>query len=239
MIAVMFNLALFPLNTVLFPGMPLQLHIFEPRYQTLIRQCLDTHQPFGVVLIHQGLEAYGPLATPVQVGCAARIINTIPLEGGRMNLTAVGDERFRIIKLNYEQPFLVGEVESVPIERPSSIEIARGTRQLAPWVSEYLRLVNQVDPDHMADLGGIDLPEDPLVMLYLAASILHVPATEKQALLEATYANELLAKVVRLYRRETAVMRKVKLVSLAYSLSSSRENSAEYQRSSSGRLYSS
>ena len=171
----MFNLALFPLNTVLFPGMPLQLHIFEPRYRIMIRQCLDTNQPFGVVLIHQGLEAYGPLATPVQMGCSARIITTDPLEGGRMNLTAVGDERFRILKLNYEQPFLVGEVESVPLERPSSIELVRGVRHLAPWVSEYLRLVNQIDPDNTADLGDLDLPEDPLVMLYLAASILHVP----------------------------------------------------------------
>ena len=204
----MFDLALFPLNTVLFPGMPLQLHIFEPRYQTMIRSCLDHQQPFGVVLIHQGLEAYGPLAKPVQMGCAARIINTIPLEDGRMNLTAVGDERFRILKLNYDLPYLVGEVESVPLERPSSIEIARGARQLAPWVSEYLRLIQRIDAENAPDLSVIDLPEDPLVMLYLAASILQVPAVEKQHLLEVTYASELLAHVVRLYRREAVVLRK-------------------------------
>jgi len=204
----MFDLALFPLNTVLFPGMPLQLHIFEPRYQTMIRSCLDHQQPFGVVLIHQGLEAYGPLAKPVQMGCAARIINTIPLEDGRLNLTAVGDERFRILKLNYDLPYLVGEVESVPLERPSSIEIARGARQLAPWVSEYLRLIQRIDAEIAPDLSVIDLPEDPLVMLYLAASILQVPAVEKQHLLEVTYASELLAHVVRLYRREAVVLRK-------------------------------
>ena len=204
----MFDLALFPLNTVLFPGMPLQLHIFEPRYQTMIRSCLDHQQPFGVVLIHQGLEAYGPLAKPVQMGCAARIINTTPLEDGRMNLTAVGDERFRVLKLNYDLPYLVGEVESVPLERPSSIEIARGAHQLAPWVSEYLRLIQRIDAENAPDLSVIDLPEDPLVMLYLAASILQVPAVEKQHLLEVTYASELLAHVVRLYRREAAVLRK-------------------------------
>ena len=205
----MFDLALFPLNTVLFPGMPLQLHIFEPRYRIMIRHCLDNHQPFGVVLIHQGLEAYGPLAAPVQRGCSARIVNTTALEDGRMNLTAVGDERFRILKLSYELPYLVGEVESVPLEKPSSIEIARGARQLAVWVSEYLRLVNQIDADRMPDLDGIDLPDDPLVMLYLAASILQLPAAEKQPLLEVTYASELLEQVVRLYRRETAVLRKL------------------------------
>jgi Lon protease-like protein len=188
--------------------MPLQLHIFEPRYRIMIRHCLDTHQPFGVVLIHQGLEAYGPLATPMQMGCSARIVNTQPLEDGRMNLTAVGDERFRILALKHELPYLVGEVESVPMERPSSIEIARGARHLAPWVSQYLGLVNQIDPDNGTDLSSVDLPEDPLIMLYLAASILQVPAMEKQPLLEVTYANELLTKIVRLYRRETAVLRK-------------------------------
>ena len=77
-----------------------------------------------------------------------------------------------------------------------SIEIARGARQLAPWVSEYLRLVQRIDAENAPDLSVIDLPEDPLVMLYLAASILQVPAAEKQHLLEVTYASELLAHVV-------------------------------------------
>ncbi len=208
MIGTMFDLALFPLNTVLFPGMPLQLHIFEPRYRTMIRHCLDRQQPFGVVLIHQGLEAYGPLATPEKMGCTARIIQVAPFEDGRLNLTAVGDERFRILTLNHDRPYLVGEVESAPLEKPSSIEIARGVRLLTPWVSEYLRLVHRIDPENAPDLGDIDLPEDPLVMLSLAASILHVPAIEKQALLEMTYASDLLAQVVRLYRREAAVLRR-------------------------------
>jgi len=56
----MYELALFPLFTVLFPGMPLHLRIFEPRYRLMIKRCLDANQPFGVVLIRKGEEARDP-----------------------------------------------------------------------------------------------------------------------------------------------------------------------------------
>jgi len=70
----MFELPLFPLNTVLYPGTPLYLHIFEPRYQRMINLCLNEHRPFGVVLIRHGQEALGPLAEPYRIGCTADII---------------------------------------------------------------------------------------------------------------------------------------------------------------------
>ena len=60
----MLELPLFPLNTVLFPGMPLNLHIFEERYKRMMQACIESSKPFGVVLIKQGLEAHGPLADP-------------------------------------------------------------------------------------------------------------------------------------------------------------------------------
>jgi uncharacterized protein len=203
----MYTLPLFPLNTVLFPGMPIQLHIFEPRYRLMVHRCLDEKQPFGVVLIQKGLEAYGPLAEPVQVGCAARIAEMTPLEDGRMNLTALGDERFRVKQLSFDEPYLVGEVESFPLERPHSLGILRGMRELMPWVKSYLGLVSQLDTHEPLNLAEIDLPEDPQMLLYLAASLLQVPATEKQPLLEAPGAVDLLALLLRLYRRENAVMR--------------------------------
>ncbi len=204
----MYALPLFPLNTVLFPGMPIQLHIFEQRYRLMIRRCHSDGQPFGVVLIHSGVEAYGPAAEPVRVGCTARIARLVPLEDGRMNLTALGEERFRISKLNHDQPYLVGQVESLPLEAPSSIGLLRAARQLTPRVKEYLRLVSQLNPKEPVDLDEIDFPEDPLLLIHLAASLLQVPAVEKQPLLEAHSAGELMAEVFRLYRRETAVLRR-------------------------------
>src|SRR5512147_2655499 len=92
----MYELPLFPLNTVLFPGMPISLHIFEPRYKLMIEQCIQIAQPFGVVLIREGVEALGPSAEPHQIGCSAQITQVERLEDGRMNIVAVGVERFQI-----------------------------------------------------------------------------------------------------------------------------------------------
>ena len=203
----MYKLALFPLNTVLFPGIPIQLHIFEPRYRMMMRRCLDTQQPFGVVCIHHGLEANGPLAEPFQIGCTARINQVEPLADGRMNLTALGEDRFRVLSFSYDQPYLEGEVESLPLEQPHSIEIMRGVRRLSWKVSQYLQLIRQSDPNSELDLAQIHLPEDPLALLNLSAALLQVPAAEKQPLLEVVYAREMLALLERLYRRELVMLK--------------------------------
>lgn len=86
----MYELPLFPLNTVLFPGTPIQLHIFEDRYLKMINRCIEEHKPFGVVLIEEGSEAFGPLAKPYRIGCTALIAKVEKLEDGRINITAVG-----------------------------------------------------------------------------------------------------------------------------------------------------
>jgi Lon protease-like protein len=104
----MFSLSLFPLNTVLFPGMPISLHIFEDRYKQMINLCIDTRQTFGVVLIREGDEALGLLAEPYPVGCTAQITQVERLADGRMNIIAVGLERFQILSLNAEKPYLMG-----------------------------------------------------------------------------------------------------------------------------------
>src|SRR5205814_5524803 len=86
-------MALFPLNTVLFPGMPLPLHIFEERYKLMIGRCLEEERPFGVVLIQSGPEV-GGTAVPHRVGTTAHIAAVRRLDDGRMNLIAIGQERF-------------------------------------------------------------------------------------------------------------------------------------------------
>ena len=88
----MLNLPLFPLNTVLFPEMPLPLHIFEVRYKQMIAKCLAGDRTFGVVLIKHGSEALGPLAEPYSIGCTARIIESQSLGEGRMEITTVGED---------------------------------------------------------------------------------------------------------------------------------------------------
>jgi Lon protease-like protein len=104
------RLALFPLHTVLFPGGPLPLRIFETRYTDMVRRCLREQQPFGVVLIQEGEEA-GPVATTATVGCSARIADFYTMQDGLLGISCVGEQKFRVLHVRREPDGLnIGEV---------------------------------------------------------------------------------------------------------------------------------
>jgi len=98
------RIPLFPLNVVLFPGEPLPLHIFEPRYRRMVRECLDSKTHFGMLL-----------ALPdgcVRVGCSAEILEvTKRYDDGRMDILAVGRNRFRVVELFTDDPLLEGRID--------------------------------------------------------------------------------------------------------------------------------
>ena len=105
------ELPLFPLNNVvLFPGMKLPLHIFEERYKEMIGRCSETDSPFGVLLIKEGQEV-GETAEPFTVGATARIAEVQRLDDGRMNILTQGEQRFRVVEIIQEIPYLVGLVQ--------------------------------------------------------------------------------------------------------------------------------
>jgi uncharacterized protein len=85
---------LFPLQTVLFPGGPLPLRIFETRYTDMVGRCAREQKPFGVVLIQEGAEA-GDVATTAAVGCAARIADFYTLQDGLLGISCLGERKFR------------------------------------------------------------------------------------------------------------------------------------------------
>ncbi len=94
------RLPLFPLHSVLCPGIALPLHIFEPRYREMVGQCLETGSPFGVVLIREGREV-GPLAGHIaDVGTTAAIRQAGRYPDGRLDIVTVGETRFRIVSLD-------------------------------------------------------------------------------------------------------------------------------------------
>ncbi|HSV86283.1 MAG TPA: LON peptidase substrate-binding domain-containing protein, partial [Levilinea sp.] len=141
MIIMIYELPLFPLNTVLFPGVPIQLHIFEGRYKLLVRYCLEKNEPFGVALIRKGMEALAALAEPYPIGCTARIVEIEPLDSGNMNLTALGDERFEIKALDRSMPYLIAKVEAKPLVSERALEQLPGTKLLEGWMKDYLSLL--------------------------------------------------------------------------------------------------
>ena len=202
----MFDLPLFPLNTVLFPGMPLPLHIFEERYKRMIRLCMENTQPFGVVLIRSGSEAQGPLAEPFEIGCTARILEIQPLVEGRMNIITLGENRFRILSTHPQDEYLVGRVELFPLEETDPQGMASLAQRLLPRVKQYMHILSEASD---TDLEPEKLPADPIVLAYLAAVLVQIPAEEKQNLLAEQRAIDLLGNMEKIYRREVVMLQAI------------------------------
>jgi Lon protease-like protein len=121
-------LPLFPLHTVLFPGGPLPLRIFETRYTDMVRSCTREQRPFGVVLIQDGDEA-GPVATTSTVGCSARIADFYTMQDGLLGISCVGERKFRVQRVWRASDGLhLGEVTWITPEPP------------VPLPNEYARL---------------------------------------------------------------------------------------------------
>ena len=107
---------LFPLATVLYPGMLLPLRIFEPRYMDMAKACLKHDQAFGVCLIREGAEVGAP-ATPEAVGCLARIVDWDMAQLGILKVRAEGLERFRLVDSKATaNGLLIGDIERIAVE---------------------------------------------------------------------------------------------------------------------------
>lgn len=206
----MFELPLFPLNTVLFPGMPLELHIFEERYKIMIGMCIEKRLPFGVLLLQSGtpeLDPYEPDRSiiPHLVGCTAQITQVKPLPEGRMNITVVGKERFKIVSLNHDKPYLVGMVEMIPMEIGDVRELMAYSRRLRGWIVRYLTVLQSAGQLHF---DSKHLPNDPIALAYLGAVLLQgVSMHKKQQLLSAELMAKLVQELCSIYRTEVSLLR--------------------------------
>ena len=200
----MMEMPLFPLkNVVLFPGMVLPLHIFEPRYREMINRCIAERIPFGVLLIDQGQEVGGD-AKPHLVGTAARIVRVDRLEDGCMNITAVGTQRFRVQELNQRgHSYLSGTVSQFPLVNGATKQAADLAQRVRPQVLDYVDLLAKASS---TNLRLERLPEDPLTLAFMIAIALQVKAGDKQKLLEQPGIPEILALEARLIARESKLM---------------------------------
>jgi Lon protease-like protein len=192
------QLRLFPLNTVLFPGMQLPLHIFEERYRQMIRECIQAEESFGVVLIRDGHEVGGP-ATPFDVGTSARIAQVERLEDGRLNLLTTGEARFRILSLIQERPFLLAEVEWLT----DSVGDPEETASLQAQVIEKFTECYQIG---LATTGQwaarVAVPRTPGDLADFVAARLQLPPHYKQGLLETMSVTERLRQEIVMLEQE-------------------------------------
>jgi Lon protease-like protein len=147
------ELPLFPLNTVLLPGVALPLHIFEERYRLMIGRCLERREPFGVVLIRQGQETGSGEIRLADVGTVARIRQASRYADGRMDLVTVGIRRFRIDTLHAgREPYLLGEVTVLDEPFGSAEDLAQLSQRVGRNFLRYLELLQPA-------LGADDAPE--------------------------------------------------------------------------------
>lgn len=183
-------LPLFPLELVLLPGTPLPLHIFEPRYKEMIRECLTTSAPFGVVrAVEDGI---------ADVGCTAEIITvTKEYPDGRLDLICEGRSRFEVLELNRDRSFLQAEVLMVPDEPGATTEQER-VRAVQLHL-EILSLAGAVQDLSAADQNQLSfylagsLPLD----LDFKQKLLSIHSESQRIEAVAAYFGELLPKLKR------------------------------------------
>lgn len=190
----MTRIGLFPLRTVLLPGAALQLHIFEDRYKEMIAGCIQSGDPFGVLLDRNANEV-GDDLDPFDVGTTAHIAEVSHLPEGRMLILTRGDRRFRIERVVQKKPFWTAEVSY--LEEPVgggavATLLAVAAERFTDYLQALLALFGR-------ELDSVRMPEDVTASSYLIADALQIDGPVKQRLLEAeTSVDRLRAEVVLL-----------------------------------------
>lgn len=195
----LFEVPLFPLNVVLFPGMALPLHIFEVRYRQMVADCLADRAPFGVALALPESALEHEASAPV--GTLARIADYEELPDGRYNLLALGTRRFAIVEQRHERRYLTGLVR--PLQDDDAEPDTECVQSARTALYAYLRLVLKlVGSEHRQ----IEVPTEPEELSYLIGICLTCEDCEKQRLLEVTSVGERLRRGVALLRKETEAL---------------------------------
>ncbi|NGM15301.1 LON peptidase substrate-binding domain-containing protein [Verrucosispora sioxanthis] len=213
------RLPVFPLATVLFPGLVLPLHIFEERYRALVRHLValpdGAPREFGVVAIRSGWEvASGPGqemsgdVTLHEVGCTAELRQVTELEDGGFDIVTVGRRRFRVGEVDRSSaPYLTAEVRWLPEpDGPDETADLLAARVIAVF-RQYLGLIR-------AEAGELteQLPEDPTVLSHLVAATAALTVTDRQQLLAIDDTAARLRAELHLLNREAALLRQVRAV---------------------------
>ena len=199
-------LPLFPLGTVLYPGLPLPLHIFEPRYRQLVRDLLDGPQPgrFGVIAIRKGRETgVDGVSALYEIGCTATLRRVAEHEDGRYDLVTAGTERFRLASLDDSLPYLRGEVEFLPEPAGDEAAAALAVQAVQSAFRDYLGALSE----RGAEITVPELPGEPVLLSYLVAATIVLDLPDRQGLLAVPDALRRLEAERALLLREAAMLR--------------------------------
>lgn len=199
------ELPMFPLNTVVFPGVTLPLHVFEERYRALVEHLSGIEDPaeriFGTVGIREGYEVGDHGAQSLfRVGVLLQLTEVERHDDGTFDIVAVGRERIRMERLQAGEAYPVGEVEL--LAEPSDVvpdHVALRARETFTAYREVLRGI-------AGDPFSGDLPRDPVYLGWTLAACAPLPMAERQGLLEAASATDRLVEVTDLLQQELEAM---------------------------------
>ena len=200
-------LPLFPLGTVLYPGLLLPLHIFEERYRQLVRDLLAGSEPgqFGVIAIRKGRETgVDGVSALYEIGCIAALRQVREHSDGRFDLVTAGTQRFRLVSLEHGRPYLRGVADL--LAEDCGDEAAAGAA---------VRAVQRAFRDYLVTLAARgsgevtipELPDEPIALSYLVAASMVVDLPDRQALLAEPDALRRLQAERELLAREIAMLR--------------------------------
>jgi uncharacterized protein len=205
------RLPLFPLGSVLYPGLVLPLHIFEDRYRQLVADLLAAPQPrkFGVIAIRQGRETgIDGVSALYETGCTAVLRQVEKYPDGRFDLVTVGTERFRLVQLAEPAPYFSGEVDLLPDSMGNPAEAAAAVPSVQRQFRAYLELLTERG---RAQITVSDLPDEPVLLSYLVAAAVVADVPAKQRLLEEPDAVRRLAAEHALLATEMRMIRSLTL----------------------------
>lgn len=212
--AVTDELPLFPLNTVLFPGQTMQLHVFEDRYRALVHHLLAvpdrSQRLFGVVAIREGYEVGTQGVQSVhRVGCVAQMTTVVPGQDGTFDIEIVGRERFHLQSMDASGAYLVGRVETAPDTTDPSAGPGRTSTEAARARATFAAYRQRLSEIRGADVLDVELPDDPVYLSYTLAATCLLTLRERQALLETGSADERLVMLRYAMREEMRAMQAV------------------------------
>lgn len=219
------TLPLFPLGTVLFPGVVLPLHIFQPRYRALIEHLMelpaDVPREFGVVAIRRGVETGEHDGTSLyRVGCSAEMRQVTSHPDGRYDIVSVGRRRFRLKAVEPTPTYLTGQVEWIADQDNEPGAAERLVPNVLSAFRRYLRQLGTAttEGNGTAEFAGPDaeqLPEDPTVLSHLIAASASLTLADRQRLLTTADTAGRLRIELSVLRRETALVSALQAVPTA------------------------
>ena len=202
------TLPLFPLGTVLYPGLLLPLHIFEDRYRQLVRDLQAGPEPrrFGVIAIREGRETgVNGVSALYEIGCTATLRRVSELEDGRFDLITVGSQRFRLAsELDESQPYLRADVDLLDEDTGDEAEARLAAQAVQRGFRTYL---DALAAQGVTQISVPDLPDEPVVLSYLVAASVIADLSDKQTLLAEPDALSRLSAERAMLSREAAMLR--------------------------------